>query len=71
MYLQRFMKKLSGASPTLTLAERKELMANFIPENVQSEAEIAQYFESGGDAVAQYIQQVADQHCSRQIYSWA
>lgn len=65
------MKKLSVASPTLTYAERKQLMEEFIPENLQTESEIAQFFETGEDAVADFVQQVADRHCSTQIYSWA
>jgi hypothetical protein len=65
------MKKLSVANPELTYAQRKELMAGFVPENVQSEAEIAQYFEGGEQEVAAFIQQVRDQFCSRQIYDWA
>lgn len=59
------------ANPELTYPQRKDLMEAFIPENVQTESDIAQYFESGEQAIAAYIQQVTDQYCSRQIYNWA
>lgn len=65
------MKKLSQANPELTYSQRKELMESFIPEHLQTESEIAQFFEGGEQAVAAYIQQVTDQFCSRQIYNWA
>jgi acetyl-CoA carboxylase/biotin carboxylase 1 len=65
------MKKLALANPDLTFPERKELMEQFLPEHVQSESEIAQYFENGEEVIAEFIQQVRDQFCSKQIYQWA
>jgi len=65
------MKKLSVANPDLTWPERQELLAQFLPGNVRSESEIAEFLESQEDAVAGFIQQVKDDFCSRQIYKWA
>lgn len=68
---QRFLKKLAQANPNLTYPERKALMEQFVPENIQTESEIAQFFESGDKAIAAFVQQVSDDHCSQQIYDWA
>jgi acetyl-CoA carboxylase/biotin carboxylase 1 len=65
------MKKLSLANPDLTYPERKDLMEQFLPEEIRSESQIAQYFENGERAIADFLQQVRDRYCSNQIYQWA
>jgi acetyl-CoA carboxylase/biotin carboxylase 1 len=65
------MKKLTLANPDLTYPQRRELIEQFVPQHIRTEAEIAQFFENGERAIADFLQQVRDRYCSNQIYQWA
>lgn len=67
----RIMKKLATANPNLTYPERQALMAEFVPESLSSDSEIAAFIEKSGDNIETFVQSVRDAYCSESILNWA
>jgi acetyl-CoA carboxylase/biotin carboxylase 1 len=69
--MQRIMKKLSTANPSLTYPERQSLLAQFVPTDLTSDTEISAFIEKSGDHIEAFVQSVRDAHVSDNILSWA
>ncbi|WVW79516.1 hypothetical protein I302_101485 [Kwoniella bestiolae CBS 10118] len=67
----RIMRKLSTANPNLTYAERKELLSQFVPSDIGSDADIASYIEKQTDNIESFVQSVRDDYCAETLVSWA
>ena len=65
------MKKLATADPQLTYPERKALLAEFVPDDLTADNDVAAYIEKSGEGIEAFVQSVRDQYCSTQILSWA
>lgn len=65
------MKKLAVANPSLTYPERKALLADFVPEGLVTDTEVAGYIEKNGESIEQFVQAVKDEWCADSILTWA
>ncbi|KAK4687240.1 acetyl-CoA carboxylase / biotin carboxylase 1, partial [Tremellales sp. Uapishka_1] len=67
----RIMKKLALANPNLSYAERKTLLSEFVPEELEADNEVAAFIEKSGENIEAFVQTVRDEFCADSLVSWA
>lgn len=65
------MKKLAAANPSLSYADRKSLLEEFVPSDLSADNEVAAFIEKSGDQIEAFVQQIKDAWVAETIMGWA
>ena len=68
---QRIMKKLASANPSLTYPQRRALLLQFIPTDLEADDQVAGHLERSVEEVERFVQSVRDDFCADTIVDWA